>query len=800
MPIFKPSPLQQAIYHWVEHGTGSLIIEAVAGSGKTTTIVNVLDLIPSTLQVLFLAFNKSIALELAARVPQFVQVKTLNAAGARALGRFLGKFPQVNANKTRDIIRGMHLEDGYIPEITKLVALAKSHGIVPMAFSRATGVQRDDTNIWYELVDRYDLDVPASMMPYVIETVRAVLTASLYERRIIDFDDQLYMPVVLGANFERYDWLFVDEAQDVSPIQRAMLRKLLKPSGRLVAVGDPCQPTGTMVDVVVRSGNRWNPPIIEQRPIEKLKKGDVVVSMSPGDRQWNRCKAISGISSRPFSGDLVTVSAGDLLSKYTPNHHCYANFSPHRGRWCVYMMRRGDRYRIGKAKMDYGSVGSGLVVRYGAEKADGAWILSLHDSDAEALLREQVVSANFGIPQLMFEPANNSSALTADVLKQAWDQIDANEVKASACLSFHGRDIRYPLLNGSRNWKVSMKRPMVVSAANLMDGCLVLPYPHGSEAINKRETKKRHISKSDWLPITVSREPYSGLVWSMTVEKDHTYVGDGILTHNCQAIYGFRGADSASLGNIATEFGAIRMPLSISYRCPRAVVQYAQGVVSHIEASETAPEGSVQTWAVFDGSEFRSSDMIVCRNTAPLIKLAYGLIGKRIPATVLGRDIGAGLAKLIDRLKPKGIEGEHGLIAKLDKWVASETQKLLTQDKEDRVQAVEDKRDSILAFIDGAKATTVPKLKDEISSLFDTKQPNAVTLCTVHKSKGLEAKRVFVLDDHLMPSKHARQDWQKEQENNLRYVAYTRAQQDLIFITGDGLVENKAAQLNKEIG
>jgi ATP-dependent exoDNAse (exonuclease V) beta subunit len=45
-----------------------------------------------------------------------------------------------------------------------------------------------------------------------------------------------------------------------------------------------------------------------------------------------------------------------------------------------------------------------------------------------------------------------------------------------------------------------------------------------------------------------------------------------------------------------------------------------------------------------------------------------------------------------------------------------------------------------------------------------------------------------------MPSKWARQDWQKEQERNLMYVAYTRAKRHLVFINLDGL---QSAQTNK---
>jgi len=55
----------------------------------------------------------------------------------------------------------------------------------------------------------------------------------------------------------------------------------------------------------------------------------------------------------------------------------------------------------------------------------------------------------------------------------------------------------------------------------------------------------------------------------------------------------------------------------------------------------------------------------------------------------------------------------------------------------------------------------------------------------VHKAKGLEWLRVFILDRDRMPSRWARRDWQVQQEENLIYVAYTRAKEELYFLPSD---------------
>ena len=67
-----------------------------------------------------------------------------------------------------------------------------------------------------------------------------------------------------------------------------------------------------------------------------------------------------------------------------------------------------------------------------------------------------------------------------------------------------------------------------------------------------------------------------------------------------------------------------------------------------------------------------------------------------------------------------------------------------------------------------------------------------VTLSTIHKAKGMEWSRVYFLDSWRLPSKFARiaaEDGNPEalrQENNLSYVAITRAKHELIYIDMKG--------------
>ena len=248
-----------------------------------------------------------------------------------------------------------------------------------------------------------------------------------------------------------------------------------------------------------------------------------------------------------------------------------------------------------------------------------------------------------------------------------------------------------------------------------------------------------------------------------------------------QAIYGFRGADSNSLNLIAEEFDCKNLPLTVSYRCPTKVVEYARHWVSHIEAAPTAAEGEVlNLGAKWELNKFATGDLIICRTTKPLISFAYKFLRARIPAKIMGREIGQGLKSLIDKLNANGIDN---LITKLDAWTEREIEKAVVKQQESKAEAVQDKASAILCLIGGMLETerTIPMLLLIIDTLFSDAKGD-ITLATIHKAKGLEADTVFWLNSSQCPAKWAKSEWQIQQENNLCYVAVTRAKRRLVLI------------------
>lgn len=254
-----------------------------------------------------------------------------------------------------------------------------------------------------------------------------------------------------------------------------------------------------------------------------------------------------------------------------------------------------------------------------------------------------------------------------------------------------------------------------------------------------------------------------------------------------QAIYGFTGADTDSLDLIRKDFNACELPLTTTYRCPKSVVSFAQQWVSHIEAHESAPDGIVRQ---IDGVDLLKQNnltkgtAILCRNTKPLVKLAFWLIRNRIPCRVEGRDIGVSLVKLATRWsRAKTLdELDHAL----DEYLDRERTKLLAKKEELKAQAIEDRVDTLRVIIEDCQKQgrdSVEAVVEAIEKLFGDDIKNLLVLSTIHKSKGREWKTVYWLDRAgTLPSKYARQDWQIEQERNLCYVAATRAISELIEI------------------
>jgi len=242
-----------------------------------------------------------------------------------------------------------------------------------------------------------------------------------------------------------------------------------------------------------------------------------------------------------------------------------------------------------------------------------------------------------------------------------------------------------------------------------------------------------------------------------------------------QAIYGFRGAVQNGMQMMTVTLQAKKLFLSTTYRCPKVVVQEAQKIVPQYQAAPTAPDGHLESAKSAEKAQI--GDVILSRLNAPLMPLALRFLRRGTPARIEGRDIGAQLLTIVQSLKATSLEDFTG---KLDTWKNKQLKKLTGKcNSEKKIEQINDIVETLSTLADDAK--DVIDIGTKISSLFQDSKSNsipAVLLSTVHKAKGLEWDSVYLLRDTFLRKNTT-------EEQNIYYVAVTRAKKNLWIVTDD---------------
>ena len=252
-----------------------------------------------------------------------------------------------------------------------------------------------------------------------------------------------------------------------------------------------------------------------------------------------------------------------------------------------------------------------------------------------------------------------------------------------------------------------------------------------------------------------------------------------------QAIYAFRGADSNGMSRLRTELNAATLTLTTTYRCGRAIVARAAELVPTFRAGENNPDGEI-----LDITEDKlvatlaHGDFLLSRVNAPLVSYAMSLLRNGKRARIAGRDIGAGLKALIRRLaKGPAAHSIPAFLTKLTAWTVREVARQsarkvngeIIPSAQAKIDGIHDQAEMIASLADGA--TSVNDIAGRIDALFTDDglgQAGVITCSSVHRSKGLEANRVFVLRNTLK--------FHNQEELNIQYVAITRAKQTLVWV------------------
>lgn len=252
-----------------------------------------------------------------------------------------------------------------------------------------------------------------------------------------------------------------------------------------------------------------------------------------------------------------------------------------------------------------------------------------------------------------------------------------------------------------------------------------------------------------------------------------------------QAIYSFSGADAKSFQKFLSYPNTVEYPLSVNYRCPYEVIQYVRKATGvDILPHDGALQGKAVNLKASLHEVPKNDSMVLCRYNMPLAKLCIEYLMNGIKAYIKGKDIGENLCNLIKKADKVDMQAT---ILWLEASLGKIKNKLLVKyrlpiadiEKMSEVVNMSDKIEAIRVITAGCKTSNDGTMK--IRNIFQ-ETGTGICLCTVHKAKGLEMDHVFIICDWLMPSAYAKTDEEKEQEENLRYVAYTRPTKSLNFI------------------
>jgi DNA helicase-2/ATP-dependent DNA helicase PcrA len=250
-----------------------------------------------------------------------------------------------------------------------------------------------------------------------------------------------------------------------------------------------------------------------------------------------------------------------------------------------------------------------------------------------------------------------------------------------------------------------------------------------------------------------------------------------------QSVYAFTGSDAHAMHTITTLTNAHTLPLTVTYRCSKRVVELAQTYVPEYTAAPSNLEGEVadrtleQMMKPYAEGGAGPGDFVLSRVNAPLVKLCLSFVREGRKACVMGKDLGKSLTWMLKRSEANSVAG---FLVWLDAWKNTECEKLVVRNKP--CDVITDKYDTLVYLTDGTNDLGV--VRQRITDMFsDDNMENIITCSSGHKSKGMERKRVWILTDgYKRCMAKAKSEFEVEQEENIFYVSITRSIETLYMV------------------
>jgi F-box protein, helicase, 18 len=221
------------------NSTGNIKINAVAGSGKTTTIIEYAKSRPATSKILYLAFNKSVKLE---AVRKFAEkgLNNVKVETAHSLAYKLIVF------KNNYKVKALGYKTNEIAEILNIKGNTEKHTEYIIAnhinkfiayFCNSDKQKVHDLNYLDTITDPKAKSFVTTFYSDIVAQSRLFL--SKMDKGEIEITHDFYLKKFQLSNPKlNYDYILFDEGQDASP---AMLDVFLKQSATKVIVGDTHQ-------------------------------------------------------------------------------------------------------------------------------------------------------------------------------------------------------------------------------------------------------------------------------------------------------------------------------------------------------------------------------------------------------------------------------------------------------------------------------------------------------------------------------------------------------------------------------
>lgn len=812
----KWSKYQKAVFKNVAGGKGHTIVEAVAGAGKTSVIIESLKHIPEGVTWLLVAFNKKIATELKRRAPSSFngEIKTLHSLGFKTCKK---RWPNIDLDneKVSKILNSIVGKDRKLNDVKyqmrKAISLCKA--------CLVSSPEEIDL-----LIDAYDIDIVDMSREKFINHISSALLKCFEITSHLDFDDMLWLVHMYDLPCYKYDYIFIDESQDLNESQLKLARSSCTEGGRIFMVGDPHQCVDKSTIVNTPEG---------PATIGEIKVGDEVATYK--NTKFTFRKVTNKHKSNWESGFEIVTSSGKKILM-SPTHKIWAKLPKLKeNQRVIYLMyRNGFGFRIGKTNFIQNKTES-FGQRTASESADKLWVIEIAESEDDALFIEESLSLQFGIPRAVFNGTHRglnqnrinriyksfgqngqkllnhkyysydhphwfAQGATSDrcSANRKILNINAHTSKYSSNVSFEWSD--KTILNkldeanipytkgftktGSPNFRIRKyfgKYTDAVKFAHLVSkqtgamikerlsfnrtGPLLIP-ASGLFVGSKILVKNGDLLEYDEI-ITIKKK--EGVFFDIEVEDTANFIGNNILSHN--SIYIWNGASADVMDRTLKELNAKKLPLSVTYRCPINVVSKAKQYCKQIEAAPNASKGTVEYISYKKMiKEAKPGCFILSRTNAPLIKVALNFIKRNIPCNIQGRDLGSNLQNMIKKSRRKNIES---FLEWLHKWEVKEIKRL--QEKGRPILNVTDKAACLKALASGCNS--IQEMKGKISELFDDHDDADVIMCSsIHKSKGLERKVVYLLNSSFFGG--------SKEEQHVRYVGITRSMDTLYLVNG----------------